>query len=274
VTLEGSGSAAPGSLTDENDENQERTESTQEIRADIEETRYEMGGTLEALGDKLDPGRVMEQAKDNVREATIGRVEDAVESVGATTRGITDMVLETIKRNPIPAAIAGAGLAMLWMNRAQTDGRNVSYRRYSDRYPYDRRSGIAEGAGNAAGSVGEGVGRAAGSVGESVSSVAVSVGEGAQQAAGEVAYRGREAASQIGTQFDRILQSSPLALGAVALGAGAVVGTLVPETEREREVLGDASKQVGTTVRDTVSDAMATVEEKADEAEQAINSRS
>lgn len=271
MTLEGSGSAAEASRTD-TDKTMEHIESTDEIRADIEVTRYEMGDTLEALGEKLDPGRM-------VREATIGRVEGAVETVGETTRGTIEMVIETIKRNPIPAAIAGAGLALLWMNRVQTDGRHTAYRytdrysdRYSDRYPYQREPGVVDRGREAAGSVGEGVKGAASSVGEGVSNVALSVGEGAQQAAGEVAYRGREAASQLGTQFDRILQSNPLALGAVALGAGAVVGTLVPETQQEREMLGEASQKVGSTVRDSVSDAMSTVEEKAAEAEEKITS--
>ena len=269
MTLEGSGSAAQASLTDTDEtrdtvERTESTESTEEIRADIETTREEMGGTLEALGDKLDPGRVVEQAKENVREATIGRVEEAVETVGATTRGMTDMVLETIRRNPIPAAITGAGLLLLWMNRSQTDGRHGSYRN-AERYPYRGESGSS-------GGPIEGAKEAASSAADGVSNVALSVGEGAQQAVGEVAYRGREAASQVGTQFDRVLQTSPLALGAVALGAGAVVGALVPETQQEREMLGEASQKVGSTVRDTVSEAMSTVEEKASEAEQKIAS--
>ena len=87
------------------------TAETQEIRADIEETRVEMGGTLRELGDRLDPGNLMNQAKENVREATIGRVEE-------TAKGMSEMVMETIRRNPVPAAMAGAGLALLWMNRS------------------------------------------------------------------------------------------------------------------------------------------------------------
>ena len=97
--------ADAGSLTDE-----ERAEAI-EIRADIEETREEMGGTLQELGDRLEPGHLVQQAKDNVRDATIGRVEE-------TAKGVSDVVLETIKNNPIPAAMAGAGLALLWMNRS------------------------------------------------------------------------------------------------------------------------------------------------------------
>ena len=87
-------------------------ETQTEILGEIDETRREMGGTLNELGDRLAPGHLVDQAKDNVREATIGRLEN-------TARGVSDMVFETIKRNPIPTAMAGVGLAMLWRNRSQ-----------------------------------------------------------------------------------------------------------------------------------------------------------
>ena len=78
----------------------DEAEQALEIRTEIEETRIEMGGTLSELGDRLEPGHLMSQAKDNVRDATIGRVEE-------TAKGMSDMVMETIKQNPIPAALAG-----------------------------------------------------------------------------------------------------------------------------------------------------------------------
>ena len=87
-------------------------ETQTEILGEIDETRREMGSTLNELGDRLTPGHLVDQAKENVREATVGRLED-------TARGMSDMVFETIKRNPIPTAMAGIGLAMLWRNRSQ-----------------------------------------------------------------------------------------------------------------------------------------------------------
>ena len=84
--------ASAGSLTDD-----EQAQAA-EIRAEIEEAREEMGGTLNELGDRLEPSHLMQQAKENVRDATIGRVEE-------TARGTTDMVMETIKRNPDPGRV-------------------------------------------------------------------------------------------------------------------------------------------------------------------------
>jgi hypothetical protein len=47
-------------------ETQDEDVEVAEIRADIEDTRREMGGTLNELGERLDPGHLVEQAKDNV----------------------------------------------------------------------------------------------------------------------------------------------------------------------------------------------------------------
>ena len=231
---------------------QDVDESPEEIRADIEETREEMGGTLDALGDRLDPNRLMNEAKENVREATIGRVEDAVEVAGETAKGATDMVMETIRRNPIPAAMVGFGALMLWRNRSDAASVRGSYRP-----PVTRRVGRI--AGDAASTAGDAVGQVAATT---------------REAAGQVAQTGRAAADEVGWRFERMMETSPLAIGAAAVGAGALVGALIPETPQERELLGEASQQVAGTVRDTVSQAMDKVEEQADRAEEAVASRS
>lgn len=230
----------------------EADEAPEQIRADIEETREEMGGTLDALGNRLDPNRLMSEAKDNVREATIGRVEDAVEAAGETAKGMTDMVIETIRRNPIPAAMVGIGALMLLRNRSES-----GQARGSSGPPVTRR-------------VGRVAGEAASTAGDAVAQVASTAGD----AAGQVADSGRAAVGEVGWRFERLMDASPLAVGAVAAGAGAVVGALIPETPQEREMLGDASHQVASTVRDTVSQAMGKVEQQADQAEEAVTSRS
>lgn len=67
---------------------------------------------------------VKEAARDvtaNVKEAawdaTIGRAEDAVSTAGETAKGVGAIVIDTIKQNPIPAALAGLSLFWLYKNR-------------------------------------------------------------------------------------------------------------------------------------------------------------
>jgi hypothetical protein len=91
------------------------------IRAEIHETRERMGETIEEIGERLNPNRLKEQVKDNIRDATIGRVENmatnAVERVNETRRTFTN----TIRENPIPAAMVGIGLGwLIWNQRRQS----------------------------------------------------------------------------------------------------------------------------------------------------------
>jgi vacuolar-type H+-ATPase subunit H len=152
-----------------------------EIEADIERTRAEMSGTIDAIQQRLNPDNLKEEAKetaselaehakqaareavqhavhearmhardaiqdvrDTVRDATIGRVEQMVRTVGDTTEDTRYGIVETIKQNPIPAALASIGLAWLFMNRQSAPRRTYledrSYgqsRVYRDR-DYDR----------------------------------------------------------------------------------------------------------------------------------------
>lgn len=50
---------------------------TEELRRDIESTRAEMSGTLDAIGDRVIPGRVVERNKNKVR-ASVGGIRDRV----------------------------------------------------------------------------------------------------------------------------------------------------------------------------------------------------
>ncbi|HYI66851.1 MAG TPA: DUF3618 domain-containing protein [Candidatus Limnocylindrales bacterium] len=227
-----------------------------EIRADIEDTREEMGGTLTELGDRLEPGHLVNQVKENVREATIGRVEE-------TAKGVSEMVMDTIKRNPVPAALAGAGLALLWANRSQGPRSSTSY---GTGYGYQSRPAtMYEGPA-------QGIGSKARDAASTVTGAVGSVAEGAQQATGEVIDRAGETAQQVGFKLDSFMQASPLALGAVAIGAGAVLGSILPETSQERQVLGDASRQVTSAVRDGVEQATTKAEETLDRAEEKVSS--
>ena len=234
--------------------NEDATE-VAEIRAEIEDTRHEMGGTLNELGDRLEPGHLVDQVKENVREATIGRVEE-------TAKGVSTMVMETIKRNPIPAALAGAGLALLWANRSQgSQGRSTAS--YGTGYGYQSRP---------ASMYEQGIGSKARDAASTVTGAVGSMAEGAQQATGEVIDRAGETAQQVGWKLDSFMQASPLAMGAIAIGAGAVVGSILPATTQEREVLGDAGRQVTSAVRDTVDKATAKADEALDQAEDKVSS--
>jgi hypothetical protein len=110
-----------------------------EIEQEIEQTRAEMSDTIDAIQEKLDPEVLQEQAKDTIREAkaaavevvdhaitqakqavrgaTLGKVEDMARYAEDTAGGWRDTLVETVKAHPVPAALAGLSLGYLLLNR-------------------------------------------------------------------------------------------------------------------------------------------------------------
>jgi hypothetical protein len=65
------------------------------------------------------------------------------------------------------------------------------------------------------------------------------VAKGAKRTAGGVATGVSHSAHRVHTGYDAAMRDNPLALSAVALAIGALVGLLLPVTRRENELLGD-----------------------------------
>ena len=102
------------------------------IRAEIERTRDRLGETVEALGAQLNPSHLKQRVKDSVREATIGRVQymasNTRERITETGRGLA----QTIRDNPVPAALAATGISWLLFNRSERTSGPRSVRRLAD----------------------------------------------------------------------------------------------------------------------------------------------
>src|SRR4051812_21559582 len=60
------------------------TDETASLRADIEQTRSELSTTIDAIQEKLNPQNIVDQAKETVREATVGKVEHMVSNATDT----------------------------------------------------------------------------------------------------------------------------------------------------------------------------------------------
>jgi hypothetical protein len=140
----------PGQLSEEGwiDRDNDVDSETERIKADIEDTRAEMGQTLNELQERLSPEHLMGQVKETVREATIGKVEKVMETVNEKISNVTEPAMEamgragekiketgssltsTVRRNPIPFALMGLGLGMFIVNRVRNaDGPTMRSRR-------------------------------------------------------------------------------------------------------------------------------------------------
>ena len=110
------------------------------------------------------------------------------------------------------------------------------------------RSGIGDRAGDMADAVGDRMD----AVGDRVDAAGERMGEMGDQFAGTA----RDYASTAG----QVVTDNVLAAGVVAAAVGAAVGLLLPATETERRVMGDAGSKVIDAAQSTASDAMSSME--------------
>jgi hypothetical protein len=237
-----------------------------ELVVEIVETREQMTDTVEEIGSRLDPHNIVEGAKATVREATIGKVEGMADTAGAlvndagdTVREAGSGIVDTITRNPIPAALVGIGVGWLVLSkrpasRYPSDG---SWQKYgAGAGPYRDRSAVE--------TVQRRAGQMADDVGRTVDDVAGQVG----RFAGDLPDDVRSTADQIGAQAGQLFQSNPLAVGAIAAAVGTAVGLALPATQAERRAISRPTRQLIAKAQDVATDALDSAEQAARDAEQ------
>lgn len=227
-----------------------------QLTNEIDETREDLSETIEAIGDKLDPGNIAREASQTVRSATVGKVEQMTYGAQETWRdvrtGDTGSIVDTITSNPIPAGMVALGLGMLFMNR----GKRSQFRGYENRQrpwessEWDRPSGERS---------------AADRLGETVAGAGERFGEVADEAGrmvGEVPQQAGRYVEQGGSQISRFIDENPLGAGVIAVAAGAALGMLLPTTPLERDAIGPARDQFVDKVEGTVHQALDNVEQQ------------
>lgn len=249
-------------------------------RAEIERTRADMSETVDAIQGRLSPENLKEQAKDRVKEATVGRAQEAGSGI-----------VETIKENPWPVALTGVGLGWLLTSARRQRAERLRLSRgpyYPDGYPaaYDTPpygSPRYEERGHDRSSAGQTLERARDSVGETASHAQDKAGQVAGQAqhkAEHVTGQAQDRVSRLGDQaryqahrasggFQRMLRENPLAVGALAAGVGAAVGLAIPETSKEHEVMGEARDNFVQKAQEKAQETQEKVQRVAQEAQSA-----
>jgi hypothetical protein len=256
-----------------------------EIEADIRRTRAEMDETFDALGDRLHPDYLKEQAKDAIRD---------------TARDAGSSMIDTLRDNPVPSLIAALSVGWLIAKGGRDDRREYDYdRAYGARYDrpyrgygayragtyadptaraayaggsyasgaYDSDPSLGDRASDAANSAKASAQHAADQAGDAAHDAADRMGDAAHHAAEEARYYGRRAQNWLERQMDR----NPLGVGAAALAAGALVGLAVPGTDWEDEQMGEQRdrlmRQAEGAIDEKLDQAKRAASEVADEAE-------
>jgi hypothetical protein len=244
-----------------------------ELRGEIAETRSGISETIEAIQERLQPANLVAQAGETVRNAATEKVKQMANTAGdAADRVLRSSFIETVRENPIPAAMIGIGAAwMLFNRRAESrgyqdtsdetyrtygrSGRDVSYGEGFDR-PYERTYGAV----GTRGTIGADDSQ---SMATRAKDYAADVTSRAQEFTGEIRETARRTSRRAQVKFEDVLRNNPLALGAAAALVGAVVGMTVPSTETENQLMGEARDSVVERARGLASDAADRVSEAA-----------
>jgi ElaB/YqjD/DUF883 family membrane-anchored ribosome-binding protein len=232
----------------------------QEIEHEIERTRERMSSNIDALGERLSPDNLKQQAK----EAIAGKAQDVVANVGDQARQTGGRMIDFITENPLP--VAAVGLGAIWLfsmrrgSRSEVSGDRMARFAYTgpERRQPDGRPGLGRRLVDRAASVRDTVGDAASHAGERIGELKDQAEERAGQLGGKARARARDAKG--GAR--RMLQENPLALAAGAAVLGLALGMLLPETEPENRLMGETRDELG----DRISNVAGRVKDAAIEA--------
>jgi hypothetical protein len=235
----------------EEDITDENVDETEQIREQIEETRQEMGETIQAIEEKLSLNNISEQvseqisekaselfesAKVEVYEATLGKVGKIMKNVNKEIK--RSGILEKAVENPLPLFLIALGTGLLvFKGKRSRSGQNNGNRRKNLSAAAASETSLVKDTRNK-------IGNAATSVYQSAEGAASSVYETVGGVAGSALERVENLGSQARDSYDYYISENPLAVGAIAVAAGALVGLAIPSTSYENQLMGETRENL------------------------------
>ncbi len=181
---------------------------------------------------------------------TASEIRDALPELKQTAADVA----ETVKANPIPYSIAGAGLAWALASSRRSE---------------PARPTVGEQVGDAAAAVKRSAAEAVQHAKERASAAL----EGAKHTAGEAVDRVRDAAGRPADEtgaLRRFVEGHPLATGASALALGVLAGVLLPRSRHEDRWFGPASDEIAGEVKATGNEALEAARDALANADEAV----
>jgi ElaB/YqjD/DUF883 family membrane-anchored ribosome-binding protein len=239
--------------------------SPEEIEREIERTRDRMSRNIDELGDRLSPSNLKEEAKSAIKDAAQG----AVSNVGEQARRTSSRLVEVIRENPLPVIAVGAGVTWLLTQRSRSDVSGDRMARYAYTGPERRQGhGIKNRVGNVVSGVKESVSEAAGGVSERAGELKEQAGERMEDWGQQARWQSR----RLKTNLEHAAEENPLALAIGAAVVGLALGLLLPETQRENELMGPARDQLVDRAEETVERAKDAAVEAGREVKETVKS--
>ena len=205
-----------------------------EILAEIDRTRDEMDRTLSAIEHRLTPGQLVDQGLDYLRHS--GATE-FVQNLGGTA-----------KQNPLPIALTAIGIG--WLMALGREPAQPSYGSSTST------AGLRDKASGAMQSASDSLSSARDRVSGSMSSMRGRASESMssmRDRAGQVTESARYQWDCARGSVDSLVREQPLALGAIGLAVGAILAAMAPRTQKEEELMGEASRNLMEKAKETGS---------------------
>ena len=209
------------------------SESAAHLEREIAQTRAHIDVTLDAIQEKLSPGRLLDRALSYTRE-------NGGAFAGNLGRSVRD--------NPLPIALLGVGIGWLmfaggkprYAPGGDTGEPNYGFPAVDDTGIGER---ISEGISGAA-DAGKDAAHGWASDVRDASAAAGHRAEAARHRAADAAGRVKDRAYHAKESAAHFVEENPLVIGALAVAAGAALGALLPTTRREARLMGSASDRV------------------------------
>ena len=243
------------------------------IQRDIQRTREGLGRKLDSLQERLGPGEMA------------GEALDYVKSTGAQ---LGSGVARTVRENPVPVALIGLGVGWLLFSGRGSRRNESDYGQDRPNYGGMTYPDLPAAPGEAgSGSTSGKVGAVADRVRHGVSEAGHEARHRAAVARGEVAAAYRQARDKAGhlaheakvrgirakEATGEFVDRNPLAVGALGLVAGAVIGAMLPASRKERQYVGPYREAAEHYADETAATAVRQGTERVTDASHALTDR-
>lgn len=249
------------------DFNREAKKDPAQLEREIDEQRSHIGHTLSELEQRFSPGQMLDQA------LSYGKENGA---------DFSRNLVNTVKNNPVPTLMTAVGIAwmMYGQNRppASASQYRTGYAGYDEPssasygldpdydtdlgYGADSSSGNGNGMRDKAAGLKDKASHLKDNVSGKLGGARDRASMSARGASDNMRRAGSSARNQVRSQaqrasqgFNYLVEEQPLALGAIGLALGAIIGAAIKPTRREDELLGQTRDQFAERAGHTAEDA-------------------
>ncbi|GAB3393863.1 DUF3618 domain-containing protein [Azotobacter armeniacus] len=189
------------------------------LEREIDQQRAEISNIVHALENKLSPGELLDKALGYTK----GHGGEFMSNLS-----------NTVAANPMPTVLTSVGL--LWLLTSQN--RTLRTQVYAgDAAMESSGPSLTEKARQRAAGIREKAEHLGEGVSDSLGSARQHLSDSSQHAADSLRHRAQQARSG----FDTLLHEQPLVLGALGIAVGALIAGMLPTTQQEDQLLGEAS---------------------------------